>query len=162
MALGSTRCLHRSCRLPVALATHSGWSLTKTELSMLERTQQNLENHYLSPYLLSQPNFAVNDGFSQYCLPCPTMSTVFPSFYFCTSCQLPPSISNGILLLQCKKIIPSIKIQLCYLPSLNSILSSKWNKLSWKRFIKEPMLASEYSLFLDACSYLPLSDCKSS
>ena len=44
-------------------------------------------------------------------------------------------------------------VQALNLPSLTDILQT------WKRYVKRLLLSTEYSLFLDSCDNLPLSDC---
>ena len=50
-------------------------------------------------------------------------------------------------------------VQALNLLSLTEILSGGWSKLTWKRYVKRHLLSTEYSLFLDSCDNLPLSDC---
>ena len=45
------------------------------------------------------------------------------------------------------------------LPSLTDILSGGWSRLAWKRYVKRLLFSTEYSLLLDSCDNLPLSDC---
>ena len=60
-----------------------------------------------------------------------------------------------------KVFFPAIQmlVQALNLPSLTEILSGGWSKLTWKRYVKRLLLSTEYSLFLDSCDNLPLSDC---
>ena len=60
-----------------------------------------------------------------------------------------------------KGIFPTIQVllQALNLPSPTDILSGGWSKLTWKRYVKRLLLSRDYSLFLDSCDNIPLSDC---
>ena len=68
-----------------------------------------------------------------------------------------PSLADSLT----KGFFSSIQmlVQALNLPSLTDILSGGWGKQTWKRYVNRLLLSTEYSLFLNSCDNLPLSDC---
>ena len=156
--------LYSSLCIPILLYGCELWSLTKSEVTMLERvhckilrTIQGLPlrcpsialRHLMGvPSVLSMIHQRqLNFMYSLSTLPLDSL----PHVVFEKRLASSPPLG----------IIPSLHqlVQLYDLPAIPTILSGDWSKLSWKRWLKKMFQSLDYSTFIDTCSNLPLSDC---
>ena len=153
--------LYSSFCLPIMLYGCKLWSPTKTEL---ERTHRKILrtitglplrcNNKALLLLMGIPNIAAMIQQRQL--------SFLHSLSTLPTTSLPRLVMSARL--SCNPTRGSIPrfinvIQINHLPTLDSILDGDWSKLSWKRFVKKLLLATEYSTFMQECSQLPLSDC---
>ena len=164
-------CLHPSTSLrlytvyciPILLYGCELWSLTGTELTMLERVHRKVLRTILGLPLRCQGNALLHllGVPSIKLLICQRQLNFLLTFSTLSPLSLPVLVFNKRLSTSPQRgVIPSIKLSIesLSLPSLSEIVSGEWSKNAWKRLVKNVVQASQYSSFLETCDHLPLSN----
>ena len=153
--LYSSFCILYECEL---------WSSTNSEITMLERVHRKILR------TIQGLPLRCHSRALQFLMGVPSILSLIHQrqLVFLHSFSLLPSDSLPRLIFEkrltsspSKGIFPTIQVllQALNLPSPTDILSGGWSKLTWKRYMKRLLLSRDYSLFLDSCDNIPLSDC---
>ena len=156
--------LYTTFCIPILLYGCELWSLTTSELNMLERVHRKILRT-----IQGLPLRCHSRALSHLVgTPCTTSLIHQRQLNFLRTFSALPSDSLPRQVLVKRFGVSPTKgslpvfcslLRLHDLPSLPEIINGNWSKSAWSKWLKGLLGSLEYSTFLDDCSHLPVSDC---
>ena len=156
--------LYKSYCLPILLYGCDLWSLTQTELTLLERTHRKILRT-ISGMPIRCKSLALQQSLGTISIRSLIHQRQLNFIHSFTS--LPPDSLPSVIFVKrmAGPFSPRSSLTIFHslvdtykLPSIPSVLSNHLSRSQWKSPIKRCLLASEFSSYVTECAHLPLSD----
>ena len=156
--------LYKSYCLPILLYGCELWSLTQTELTLLERTHRKILRT-ISGMPIRCKSLALQQSLGTISIRSLIHQRQLNFIHSFTS--LPPDSLPSVIFVKrmAGPFSPRSSLTIFHslvdtykLPSIPSVLSNHLSRSQWKSLIKRCLLASEFSSYVTECAHLPLSD----
>ena len=153
--------LYISYYIPILLYGCELWSLTATEMSMLERVHRKMLRAIQSRPLRCHSRALLH------LMGTPSIIYQHQLNFLLAFSDLPTDSLPRMVLVKRFSLSPTKEslpvfgslLESHNLPSLPEILHDDWSKSAWNRWMKGLFSSLEYCAFLDVCNHLPVSDC---